>query len=275
MKTNREMTENVLNKASQIAAHKKLVRKRAAGILTGTLCLVLILGLVLAPLNGQQNPIFTQGQISEPPAEGDQGNVTVRTGKVYFLSNPNGADTLSPLKADTTYAVSQMIRVFPKESKDAAEAFYNAWLSKYTAISDEWSRAVYDSEEAIIYSLSAGVTSLILPDHTQISDFEMESTGVLVSGKTHAQFHKDHTIRTGEHTVTIPAGSYRVYLRFYPSDETVKLLEDDPKTPLSTIRDTYTLTIHYKNGTSEVLKFDVYLDDEGQVYTSLCRSSTV
>lgn len=281
MKTNREMTESVLHKASEVAAQQKLVRKRAAGIMAGALCMVLIIGMLLVPWGAEQPVIPTGGQLATPPTtennhiQPTQGEVSISTGKVYFLSNPGTADMLTPLKADTTYSISEVIRVFPKNSQKEANEFLNAWVRKYDSITNEGRKETFGSEKTIIYSLSAGFTSLILPDYTQISKVEMESTGVLDSHRLNAKFHMDHTINMGNYTVTIPAGSYREYLLFTLSNETIKLLDANPETPLSTIRDTFTLTIHYTNGTTESLTFDVYLDDEGQVYTSLCNSSTL
>lgn len=281
MKTNREMTESVLHKATEIAAHQKLVRKRAAGILAGALCMAAIIGMVLVPWGKEQPSISMQGQLTTPPTtEGQliqptQGDVSISTGKVYFLTNPGTADMLTPLKADMTYAVNHVIRVFPKNSQKEASEFLNAWVRKYGTIAYEGSRETFGSDNTIIYSLSAGFTSLILPNYTQISNVEMESTGVLSCHRQDGKIDREHTIRTGDYAVTIPKGSYRFFLLFTLSNETTKLLGDHPETPLSTIRDTFTITVHYTNGTAEILKFDVFLDDDGQLYTSLCRNSAL
>lgn len=274
MKTSREMTDSVLHRAAQAAARQKQTRTRAVGILTGALCAVLIVGLTLVPWGSEQPSITTQEQLPKLPTVSDQGDVSISTGKVYFLSNPGQADMLTQLNADATYALDHVIRVFPREAKEEALAFHHAWSLKYDAIASEGSKETYVSHGTTIYSLSAGFTSLILPDHTQIARVDIESTGVLTLHRTNAEIHTEHTINVGEYSVTLPAGSYREYLNFSPSQETVELLAENPETPLSTIRDTFTVTIHYTNSTSEVLKIDVYLDDEGQVYTSLCKNST-
>jgi hypothetical protein len=50
------------------------------------------------------------------------------------------------------------------------------------------------------------------------------------------------------------------------TEETRKIFEENPETPLSTIRETITITIHYKNGTKEIVVIDVTVDDNGQIY---------
>lgn len=280
MKTNREMAESVLQKATQITAHRKLIRKRAAGILAGVLSVVLIVGLFMIPWGAKQPLNPTDGQLHTPPTENQlpeptQEDVTIFTGQVYFLSSTSESDMLKPMKTNMTYGVDHVIRVFPKADKAAADEFFNAWATKYAGIVDEGRKAIYSSRKTIIYSLNAGVTSVILPDYTKISKVERDSEGVLICDGTYATFDRDRTIKYGEQAVTIPGGSYRVYLNLSPSQETIKLLEDHPETPLSTLHDTITLTIHYTNGTTEVLKFNVSLDDEGHVYLSPCHSSTL
>lgn len=267
MKTTREMTDSVLHKATQVAARQQRTRKRAAGLIAGILCVMLIAGFTFIP-RGAEQPTPTA-----PPTLHE--DISIQTGKVYFLSNPGTADMLTPLKTDMTYAVDQVIRVFPKNSKAAAEEFLTAWRAKYAGVVFEGGRTIFETKNTIIYSLSAGVTSVILPDYTQILKVERESTGVLVCGGTYAEFNNDYTLKYGDHTVTIPGGSYRVHMHFVPSQETMKRLDSNPETPLSTIRDTFTLTIYYKNGTTETLKLDVSLNNEGQIYISSCRTSTM
>lgn len=275
MKTNREMTESVLLRAAQVAAKQKLVRKRAAGILAGVLSVALIVGLFFVPWGAGQPSNTTPGQLSTSPTEPTYEDVTIFTGQVYLLSSTSEFDMLKPMKTDMTYAVDHVIKVFPTSAKEAADEFYDAWVKESNLTATEGSRTTYRSKKTIIYSLSSGFTSVILPDYTQIAKVDMESTGVFGCGETHATIDQDHTVGTGDHAVTIPKGSYRAYLNVTPSAETIRRLEEDPKMPLSTLHDTITLTIHYTNGTTEVLKFNVSLDDEGHVYLSPCRTSTV
>ncbi|MBE6917900.1 MAG: hypothetical protein E7470_08395 [Ruminococcaceae bacterium] len=275
MKTNREMAESVLQKATQITAHRKLIRKRAAGILAGVLSVVLIVGLFMIPWGAEQPADPTLEQLNTSPTEPTQEDVTIFTGQVYFLSSTSESDMLKPMKTNMTYGVDHVIRVFPKADKAAADEFCNAWAAKYAGIVYEGRKVIYSSRKTIIYSLNAGVTSVILPDYTKISKVERDSDGVLICDGTYATFDRDYTIKCGEQAVTIPGGSYRVYLNLSPSQETIKLLENHPETPLSTLHDTITLTIHYTNGATEILKFNVSLDDEGHVYLSPCHSSTL
>ena len=67
--------------------------------------------------------------------------------------------------------------------------------------------------------------------------------------------------------MTIPAGSVRFLLDCSLGDYTTRnIFVANPETPLSTLRDTFTVTINYKNGTKEIVIIDVTVDDNGQIY---------
>ena len=56
--------------------------------------------------------------------------------------------------------------------------------------------------------------------------------------------------------------------------ETQATYVTDPSTPLSNLSDTVTITIHYKNGTKEIVMIDITVDDNGQVYMTQRGNNT-
>ena len=56
--------------------------------------------------------------------------------------------------------------------------------------------------------------------------------------------------------------------------ETQETYVTDPSTPLSNLSDTITVTIHYKNGTKEIVMIDITVDDNGQVYMTQRGNNT-
>lgn len=303
MKTNREMTDSILQRASQMAQQQKITRKRAAGIMAIALCIVLLAGVFLTPWTSADIPLSTEGQLAVLPttqaAASNQVTELVPIEGLYFLSAKEDGAVLKQIQPDMTYAVDHVIRVFSlkslpwpegliegaqlsdkdkawnEASRKAAKEFYNNWKEKYEEIADENSCYKYESNKAIIYSLSAGFASVILPDYTQIVKVVQESTGVLQCDNNYALSYKDHTFKNGENVVTIPKGSYRVYLSCWPSNDTIRLLEDRPDMSLSSIKDTFTLTIYYKNGTKAKVILDVTLDDDGQIYMTMRGTNSV
>lgn len=290
MKTNREMADCILQRASQVAQQQKIARQRAAGILGGALCLMLILGLTLAPWSGEQPVLPTDGHIAAPPTtpttEPTQEDAIAPVGGIYLLTANSEGPELTLIQPDMTYALDRVFRVFPLKSAESpeeveqiqndAEAFYNDWVEKYyDGISSEGNKGVYKSQDMIYYDLSAGFTSFILPDYTKVLKVERESTGVLNCSNNTIKYIKDEKVGKGDHAITIPAGSYRQIVDFTLGLEAFRQLDADPLTPLSMFNDTFTYTIHYVDGTKEILIIDISFGDEGQVYMTLRGNSNM
>ena len=115
---------------------------------------------------------------------------------------------------------------------------------------------------------------MILHNATQNESFDLETTGVLNTGGGYGTYNRDVTIGEGESAVTIPKGCLRIYLFPSMTDETIKIFQENPDTPLSTLRDTITVTINYKNGTKEIVIVDVTVDDDGQIYMTQRGNNT-
>ena len=284
MKTCAEMLESVLSRAKKDIAKRNNIRKMALTLSATGLCLVLVLSLALAPWGNEQPALPTDGHIAAPPttqATGPtQGDTITPAGGIYLLTANSEGPELTLIQPDMTYALDRVFRVFPLKSAESpeeveqiqndAEAFYNDWVEKYyDGISSEGNKGVYKSQDMIYYDLSAGFTSFILPDYTKVLKVERESTGVLNCSNNTIKYIKDEKVGKGDHAITIPAGSYRQIVDFTLGLEAFRQLDADPQTPLSMFNDTFTYTIHYVDGTKEILIIDISFGDEGQVYMTL------
>ena len=116
--------------------------------------------------------------------------------------------------------------------------------------------------------------SLIIRNNSEIESIERETTGVLGVGESYSVHNEEYTHGEEPYQVTIPANSRRIYLECDMTYETISMFVQDPTTPLSTIRDTITVTIHYKNGTKEIVVIDVIVDDDGHVYMTQRGNNT-
>lgn len=216
-------------------------------------------------------PPTTQPGTTEPTQE----DTIVQTGNVYFLTATAESAELTPVQAnmilpwDHMFYVRNLKGATEEERLEAIEEEHLAQIAfreKYGAVVGEGRYSTYYSENAVIRYYIAGRASLILLNNGQIESVDRETTGILDVGGRYSMLQEDYTVGKGEYAVTIPGGSRRIYLDCNMTEETRKIFEENPETPLSTIRDTVTITINYKNGTREIVMIDITVDDNGQVY---------
>jgi hypothetical protein len=207
----------------------------------------------------------------------------VQTGNVYFLSATKDTAELMPMQANMTLPWDHMIRVRSlkgmteeqkRQIRSEENSMMHAFRGKYQGLVGEGRYEYFEGEDVIIHHWSAGRASVILMNGSNVKSVDCESLGVLEVGRGTSNLTKDYTIGKGEYAVTIPANSMRITLNCRMSEETHKYFEENPETPLSTIRDTVTLTINYKNGTKEIVVIDVTVDDDGQIYMTQRGSNT-
>lgn len=288
MKSYNEMAESVLQRAKIRAAQQKHQCRVAAGLIAVTLCVAILITVVGVGLDWNSADSTTPTiSIKNPPTVHDtqpgtsgltKEDVIAQPGKVYFLTTTEEGVDLALMQANITLPMKSMFRVRSLKGLTNSEIdkavyeetlFRDVFREKYKNTDGgcfEW----LQSNDVIIQNLSGGKHSLILPDASQIESVDRETTGVLGVGESWGIYNKDVTIGEGENAVTIPEGSYRILLFVRMSRETQKIFETDPDTPLSTISDTITITINYKNGTKEIVRINVTVDDEGNIYMTQC-----
>ena len=224
-------------------------------------------------------PPTTQQGTTEPTQE----DTIVQTGNVYFLTATAESAELTPVQAnmilpwDHMFYVRNLKGATEEERLDAIEEERLAQIAfheKYAVRIGEGRYSTYYSENAVIRYYIAGRASLILLNNGQTESVDRETTGVLDVGGRYSVLQEDYTIGKGEYAVTIPGGSRQIYLDCNMTEGTRKIFEENPETPLSTIRDTVTITINYKNGTREIVMIDITVDDNGQVYMTQRGNNT-
>ena len=222
-------------------------------------------------LQNPTTPPTTQPGTTEPTQE----DTIVQTGNVYFLTATAESAELTPVQAnmilpwDHMFYVRNLKGATEEERLEAIEEEHLAQIAfreKYGAVIGEGRYSTYYSENAVIRYYIAGRASLILLNDAQIESVDRETTGVLSVEGRYSTRREDYAVGKGEYAVTIPGGSRRIYLDCNMTEQTRKIFEENPETPLSVIRETITLTIHYKNGTKEIVVIDVTVDDDGYIY---------
>ena len=217
------------------------------------------------------------------PTQPTEENIIVHTGNVYFLSATGDTPIMTPVQANMTLPVDNIIRIrnlrgLSEAEKKQAIAEENAFMEEFKEqrrLFGEGYGEFYPEGDVLIMRASCGFASILILDGSQIESVTRESTGILGTGQSKIVYHKDCTYGEGENALTIPAGSVRYLLDCSLGDYTTRnIFMANPDTPLSTLRDTFTVTINYKNGTKEIVIIDVTVDDDGQIYMTQRGNNT-
>ena len=232
-------------------------------------------------------PPTTQPEATEPAqpetTEPKQEEIVVNTGNVFFLTATEEGAALGPVQGNMTFPIAHMFRIVDLREMTAEEKYKakmeaveleDEFRKQYGKLRGEGHYGTYSSEKVIIQQFSAGFASVVILDNSQVDSVEKETTGVFNLGDSRAIHYEDVTLGQGEHAVTLPAGSKRLFLTLSMSLETQETYVTDPSTPLSNLSDTITVTIHYKNGTKEIVMIDITVDDNGQVYMTQRGNNT-
>ena len=274
------ISDDLINAAAG-AYEKKANRKKTFIRVAWAACALLVLtaiGLFWNAPAGVIDPTQPTISMQNPttaPTQPTEENIIVHTGNVYFLTATEERAELTPMQANMTlpwdhiFHVRSLKGMTEEELLEAIEEEHLAQIAfreKYGAVIGEGRYSTYYSENAVIRYYIAGRASLILLNDAQIESVDRETTGVLSIEGRYSTRREDYAVGKGEYAVTIPGGSRRIYLDCNMTEQTRKIFEENPETPLSTIRETITLTINYKNGTKEIVVIDVTVDNDGQIY---------
>lgn len=281
-----EISDDLIDDAAGIY-DKKTHRKGRILPFVWVACALLVLtviGVFGNVLSGATDPTPPTISVEKPTTaptthpeatEPTQQDIVVHTGNVYFLTATEAGAELVPLQANMTLPWDHIFHVRSlkgltqdqiREVVEEENQVQKDFIKKYDGLIGEGRYDTYYSKNAVIRYYSAGMASLILLNNSQIERVDREATGVLRVGDKNLALQENHTFGEDAYAVTVPGGSLRIYLDCGMTEETRKIFEENPETPLSTIRETITLTIHYKNGTKEIVVIDVTVDDDGQIY---------
>jgi hypothetical protein len=186
------------------------------------------------------------------------------------------------MQADMTFATETLFRFRSYKGMTDAEkyqasleelAFLSDFRDKYQGNEDGLHIGMSRSEEYFAMTLSGGNSSLVMPDASIIESSELETNGVFHVDKCILRYKKTVTFEEGENTVVIPEGCYRIHLHIRMSDESFKMIRENPDLKYSTLKDTITVTVRYKDGTKAVAMIDVTMNDEGYFFLSMRNSN--
>ena len=277
MKSYREMTESVLEKADTEMKKKERRCRNGVFITASGLCFALlltVLGMGMKPagivptLPSEQSGLSSN--VTDAPQPMQQAKV-----KITCLSSTEGQTVQKPMSPNISLPLSAMIRVRDIRGLSREEAA--KVLEEEKAFADDvlsFGNAYVtmgDYQNAIISYTSRGTITLEFDDSTTILDMDFETTGVgsVVLCSTNSRPNPDG----------VPEGFYWPSVRALDMDwklsqKTFDAIEEDPTFPLDSIQDTLTATFHYADATTETYIFDFTVDGEGQVFVTQREVST-
>lgn len=247
MKSYEEMTEMVLQRARvQKAAQKR--RRSKALIATACACCISLMAFAAArinqPADGEKNrtsrlSLFcvtaNAAAQRQPMMKGEQIPIGARL-FVHDIEGLSNWEVLQLRIADQEYA-KQMFEARKEEL---------SW-------GPDWATTCWSSERTMVTTVFAGSFMLAVEDYQQVKNVSVTTTEIGYTSQ-HGTDLYDTTQKDA------------VGFTWSLSQAGLKMLEKDPRMPLSGIKDTVTVTVEFTDGTKEVAVVDISLDDDGRIY---------
>ena len=243
MKSYEEMAERVLVRAEKEKQNCKRRNRIVLATVAGMFCLCLSVLSVL----------WTR--VPEPQASEQSVHREPRIGFVVRCS----ASEVKPaeLIKDVVVPCESLIRVRDVTGMDEKERY--VVRSEEKALAKElfanWdenkSFTQWGSDTAIISLFCVGDLGLVIDDYNDVESKYITATKMGSASLGHVDYYE------GDDKITVFWG---------PSDIAIKQIEKNPETKLSGLSHTLTVTVEFKDGTTETATIDMIVDDDGYVY---------
>lgn len=286
MKSYEEMAQSVITRARD---HRAAVKRRTITLTAGALCLCVV-GLVFT-INagpGEQNPVLqvtqpkatTTPNASVPPEESLEPHPSYRVTLLHSTADSEAVKmeeqvqlpyrTLIRLRDISGVAEEQMSTVYAQEEEYLDQLF--ACYSKEAI--NSWER--YRGENVLITTASVGQFVFRVDDFSAVESLRVSVTEV---GRMGLMPRLDDYCSIALRSLSIEldeAGIEEAYqseqggiiMSWGLSPSTATLLKNDTGMPLSSLRDTITYTVTFKDGSVETHLVDMTINDNGEVYAT-------
>ena len=256
MKTYEEMTRSVLEKGKKCRARRKKNWMCGATV-AAMLCLILSAGFLYGGKNGitpTQQTIALQKGVSRL--------------QVFYAGNATQQemveDVVTPL--DFLIRVRDIRRVYTEEERNAIMREENAInkeiLASASGPQGEKGSTRWGSENTIVSLVQNEFIYLAVADYDQVLNMSVETTEAGCATVVPYPYEK---IDPDGAVIEKATG---IHINWSLSDTTVNRIDADPDMKLSGICDTVTVTVGFKDGTTETVMIDITVDDAGQIYVT-------
>ncbi|MBR3598011.1 MAG: hypothetical protein IKL47_13675 [Clostridia bacterium] len=284
MKSDKKMTEDILERVSAIEAEKthrrKTIYKTSASL--GAFALILVMTFTfldntpIAPSQNKEDDTQISTEATAPAMNKAFSlfiaNAAEKTEEVKIHKESNVSIPLGGILyvKDTKNMSMEEINLISYEVKCRLRELYgdeNGWhitgsdgsddgVAVYFGTADYLKLKISDADAIDSVNLTCGKSGkLTVDDKSLIGMSFKEYLGTIKTGKEISV--------TGEEYKTVYAKNDGMVFSWSVSDELRKDINNAPDTPLSTVTDTITGTITYTDGTSETFTVTLTFDDNG------------
>ncbi len=256
MKTYEEMTRSVLEKGEKCRARRKKKWMYGAS-LAAMLCLILSAGF----LYGGKNETLP----TEQTIDLKQG---VSRLQVFYAGNAEQKEMVEDVEAplDFLIRVRDIRKVRNAERRaeimEEEKQINQKAVASATGPQGEKGSTCWGSENSIVSLVQNEFLYIAVSDFAQVLDMSVETTEAGCATVVPYPYEKigpDGSVRE------IDTG---IHINWSLSDTTINRIDENPDMRLSAICDTVTVTVDFKDGTSETVVIDLTVDDAGQIHVT-------
>lgn len=296
MKTSEEMARSVMERAR---AHKAMCKRRNIAMAAAFVC-VCGLGLAAFAMNNAPDsgpdtlrvqsttapdtqpatqPTVSDSDVVTKPNENNTVILPDIDARVMMLCASSGSNRLTPVQADLkTPYLEVRVKDLAGLNEDERTALWEAerkYAADAVAGAKGYNEFVITREDGMVTNISVGKFLLHLEDYREAESIHIstgeigefwqipplidEETGTEVPG----EYYLNERQIMIKYSADIPGGISMVWVL---RQDKISDLCLNPSTPLSTLHDTITITVNFKDGTEQVIVIELEFDDSGVVY---------
>lgn len=278
MKTDKEMTQDILNHIKNIKKERAIMKKRVYKLTAISCAFAMIFIAAFAILNTGINTL------SDNSDNVDVNDGTMQTNRNFFVMVANAADhteTLLNKEANVKIPLGGILMVedtagMSASEKDAVMLNLKNRLSELYGLDNGW-HLVGSQEETTIYFGTADYLKLKVEDADSVENVIISCTEngkLTISAKSLLG-----SVLPSEYIATVKQGTSitltgKEYKELYGKDDGMSIdwflsesmkdtFKSAPETPLSSVNDIITVTINFVDGSNETFAIELSFDDEG------------
>ncbi len=278
MKTDKEMTQDILNHVKNIKKERTIMKKRICKLTAISCAFAMIFIAALAFFNTGVNTL---------PDNSDNVDVhddAMQLNRNFFVMVANAADHTEKLlnkEANAKIPLGGILMVedttdMSNSEKDAVMLNLKSRLSELYGLDKGW-HLVGSQEEPTIYFGTADYLKIKVEDANSVENVIISCTEkgkITISDKSllGSALPSEYiaTVKQGT-SITLTGKEYKeIYgkddgmtIDWFLSESMKDTFKSAPETPLSSVNDIITVTINFVDGTNETFAVELNFDDEG------------
>ena len=287
MKTDKEMTRDILNHLNNVKKEKVIMKRRIYKLTALSCAFALIFIAAFAFIISAD--VNSLPDNSDPTAAYSKNDRT-HLNRNFFVMVANAAeDTETVLNKDVNVKIPLCGILMVKDTKgwsasdkDAVMLELKERLLRLYGKDKGW-RLTGSQEEATVYFGTADYLKLMIEESDSVDSINIyctENGRLSVSDKSVLSSPSKYvgTLKQGT-SITLTGKEYKeIYgkedgmrIDWFISEKMINTFNVAPETPLSSVSDVITVAINFADGTNETFSIKLDFDDEGMLAASFCQ----